>query len=118
MSLVFNTKTYSANSFGTNSVDYIGAAKTVTVKDDVVLRRNAPKPTSVFSGVGRASAKLTRTLTLTGALTPSGDAIIECSVSVPVGYTAADVDALLNDFGALVSGADMKSLVKSQKINF
>lgn len=118
MSLVFNTKTYSANTFGTNSVDYIGAAKTVSVKDDLVLRRTAPKPTSVFSGVGRANAKLSRTLTLTGSLTPTGDAIAEINISVPAGYAAADVDALLNDFGALVSGADMKTFVKSQKINF
>lgn len=118
MSLVFNTKTYNANSFNANSVDYIGAAKTVTIKDDLSVRRTAPKQSSVFSGVGRSQAKLTRTLTLTGALTPSGDAIISCDVSVPVGYTAADVDALLNDFGALISGADFKSIVKSQKINF
>lgn len=118
MAITFNTKTYNANSFNSSSVDYIGAAKTVTVKDDLSLRRTAPKATAVFSGVGRAQAKLTRTLTLTGSLTPTGDAIISCDVSVPVGYTAGDVDALLNDFGALVSGADMKTLVKSQKINY
>lgn len=118
MALTFNTKTYNANSFNANSVDYIGASKTVTVKDDLSLRRTAPKATSVFSGVGRAQAKLTRTLSLTGALTPTGDAIINCDVSVPVGYTAADVDALLNDFGAMISGAEMKTLVKSQKINY
>lgn len=118
MSLVFNTKTYTPNSFGSNNVDYIGAAKTVTVKDDVVLRRTAPKSSATFSGVGRAQAKLTRTLTLTGALTPAGDAIVSIEVSVPVGFASADVDALCNDFGALVSGADFKSLVKSQKINY
>lgn len=118
MSIVFNTKTYSANTFNANSVDYIGAAKSISTKDDLVLRRTAAKPTPVFSGVGRASAKLTRTLALTGAVTPSHDAIVNIDVSVPVGYTAADVDALLNDFGALVSGADFKTLVKAQKINY
>lgn len=118
MSITFNTKTYTADSFQKDQVGYIGAVKTVTVKDDLKLSRSAPKPTAVFSGVGRTVAKLTRTLTLTGSLTPTGDAIIEVSVSVPVGYTAADVDALLNDMGALVSGADMKTHVKSQKVSY
>jgi hypothetical protein len=118
MSLVFNTKTYNANSFNASSVDYIGASKTVSTKDDLVLRRTAAKASSVFSGVGRAQAKLTRTLALTGALTPTGDAIVNIEVSVPVGYTAADVDTLLNDTGALLSGADFKTLVKAQKINY
>lgn len=118
MSLVFNTKTYNADSYQKDSVGYVGVLKTVSVKDDVVLRRTAPKPTSVFSGVGRTSAKLTRTLTLTGALTPTGDAICEISVSVPVGYASADVDALLNDMGALLSSASMKTHVKSQTISF
>lgn len=118
MSLTFNTKTYNLDSQKGDQVLYIGAAKTVSVKDDLKLGRTAPKPTAVFSGVGRTVAKLTRTLTLTGALTPTGEALVEVSVSVPVGYTAADVDALLNDMGALVSGADMKSHVKSQKITF
>lgn len=118
MSLTFNTKTYAADSYQQNSVGYIGAAKTTSVKDDFVLRRTAPKPTSVFSGVGRAIAKLTRTFNLTGALTPQGDAIVEVSVSVPVGYASADVDALLNDIGAYISGADFKTLVKTQKIAY
>jgi hypothetical protein len=118
MSLTFNTKTYSPDSYQQNAVGYIGAAKTVSVKDDLSLKRTAPKATSVFSGVGRSTAKLTRTLTLTGALTTSGDAIVEINVSVPVGYASADVDALLNDTGALLSGADFKTLVKSQKFTY
>lgn len=118
MSLTFNTKTYTADSFQKDQVGYIGAAKTVSVKDDLKVARTAPKPTITFSGNGRTTAKLTRTLTLTGALTTASDAIIECNVSVPVGFTAADIDALLNDFGALVSGADMKTIVKTQKVSF
>lgn len=118
MSLTFNTKTYTADSYSKDLVGYIGAGKTVTVKDDLKLSRTAPKPTASFSGLGRANAKLSRTLTLTGALTPTGDAIVECSVAVPAGFTAADVDTLLDDFGALISGADMKTIVKSQKISF
>lgn len=118
MSLTFNTKTYNADSFQQNAVGYIGAAKTVSVKDDLSLKRTAPKPTAVFSGVGRTEAKLTRTLVLTGALTPSGEAIVDISVSVPVGYASADVDALLNDMGALLSSASFKTHVKSQQVSF
>jgi hypothetical protein len=118
MSLTINAKTYTADSFASNSVGYIGSLKTVSVKDDVRLLRTAPKATAVFSGVGRTSAKLSRTLTLTGALTPQGDGIVEISVSVPVGYASADVDALLNDMGSFLASASFKSHVKSQQVNF
>jgi hypothetical protein len=118
VALTINAKTYNADSYAQNAVGYIGSAKTVTVKDDVILRRTAPKPTSVFSGVGRTSAKMTRTLTLTGALTPTGEAILEISVSVPVGYASADVDTLLNDMGAYLASASFKTHVKSQQISY
>lgn len=118
MSLTVNAGTYTGDSYTANAIGYIGAAKTVSVKDDVKLSRTAPKPTATFSGVGRTSAKLTRTLTLTGALTPTGDAIVEIQVSVPVGYTAANVDTLLNDMGAFLSSASFKTHVKSQQIAY
>lgn len=119
MSLSINTKTYTADSFGTSAVGYIGASKTVTTKDDVSLRRTAPKPVPLkFSGVGRTQAKMTRTFALTGALTPTGDAICDISVSIPVGYASADVDALLDDMGAFLASASFKSHVKSQQISF
>lgn len=118
MPLTFNTKTYTQDSFDINRVGYIGAAKTVSVKDDLVLARQAPKPTPTFSGVGRSDAKLTRTVTLSGALTPSAPAILDIAVSIPVGTAAADVDALLNDMGAFLSSADFKTHVKAQKIAF
>lgn len=118
MSLSINTKTYASDSFQQNQVGYIGVLKTVSVKDDVILKRTAPKSTDTFSGVGRTSAKMTRTLTLTGAKTLAGDALVEINVSVPVGYASADVDALLNDMGAFLASATFKSHVKSQQINF
>lgn len=118
MSLTINAKTYTADSFGVNAVGYIGSLKTVSVKDDVSLKRTAPKPTAVFSGVGRTSAKLTRTLALTGALTPASDALVDISVSVPVGFTGADVDALLNDMGSFLASASFKTHVKAQQINY
>lgn len=118
MSLTINAKTYTADSFQQNSVGYIGSAKTVSVKDDVQLKRVAPKATSVFSGVGRTQAKLTRTVILTSALTPSGDAILSIDVSVPVGMTSADIDSMLNDFGAFLASASFKTHVKAQQINY
>lgn len=118
MSLTFNTKTYTADSYQQDTVGYNGPAKTISIKDNMSLSRTAPKATAVFSGVARARAKLTRTLTLTGALTVSGDAIVDINVSVPVGAASADVDALLNDLGAFLSGADSKTLVKNSKITY
>lgn len=118
MSLVINAKTYTADRFGSDNVGYIGTLKTVSVKDDVSLKRTAPKPVANLSGVGRTQAKLVRTLTLTGALTPAGDANVEVNVTVPVGFAAADVDAMLNDMGAFLASATFKSHVKTQQISF
>jgi hypothetical protein len=118
MSITVNITSYNADSFQKDQVGYIGPAKTVSVKDDLRLARTAPKPTTTFSGLARTSAKLSRTFTLTGALTPTGDAIIDVQVAVPVGYTAANVDSLLNDMGALLSSASFKTHVKSQQIAY
>jgi hypothetical protein len=118
MSLTWNTKVFTADQYGVNAVGYVGTTKTLSVKDDLLLKRTAPKPTASFSGVGRISAKLTRTLTITGALTPTGDAICEINVSIPVGFAGADVDALLNDMGAGLSSSEFKTLVKNAKIAY
>jgi len=118
MSLTVNASTYTADSFGTSAVGYNGPAHTVSVKDDVRLSRTAPKPTTTFSGVGRTSAKLTRTLTLTGALTTTWDAILDIQVTVPVGASGANIDSLLNDMGAFLASASFKTHVKNQQISF
>lgn len=118
MSLTINAKTYTADSFQQNSVGYIGTLKTVSTKDDVRLSRTSPKATDVFSGLGRTSAKMTRTLALTGAKTTSSDAICTIDVAIPVGFTAADVDALLNDMGSFLASASFKAHVKSQQVAF
>jgi hypothetical protein len=118
MSLTVNTKTYSADNFGQNAVSYNGPAHTLSILDDIQLKRVYPKPTSLFSGVGRTTAKLSRTLTLAGVLTPTGVAIVEINVSVPVGAAAADIDALLNDMGSYLSSASAKTQVKGLQINF
>lgn len=118
MSLTINAKTYNADRFGSDAVGYVGPAHTVSVADDASLSRVAPKPTQVFSGVGRTSAKLTRTHTLTGALTPTGNSICQINVSVPVGVAGADVDSVLDDMGAFLASAAFKTHVKGQQITF
>jgi|SwirhirootsSR3_FD_contig_61_2980747_length_2109_multi_3_in_0_out_0_1 hypothetical protein len=118
MSLVFNTKTYSADSFGANQVGFIGPAKSGSVKDDLVLRRTGAKPVTNFSGVNRSNLKLTRTQTLTNALTPSHDAIMDIVSSLPVGMSDASVDAMCDDVAALIGSASFKTHLKTLKVNF
>lgn len=118
MALTINAKTYGADSFGANAVGYFGPAHTASVKDDVRLSRVFAKPTSVFSGVGRTSAKITRTVTLTGALTTTWDAILDIQVTIPVGMASADVDTLLNDMGACLASASFKTHVKGLQVSF
>lgn len=118
MSLTINAKTYTADGYQADRVTYAGPLKTVSVKDTLNLARTNPKVTSVFSGLGRTQAKLTRTLTLTGALTPTGDAIVDISIAIPVGSAGADVDALLNDLGSYLSSASSKLLAKNLTISY
>jgi len=118
MSLTFNTKTFSADAFGQNAVGYVGPAKTSSMKDDLTLRRTAPKPTANFSGVSRGLAKLVRSHTLTNALNPVWDSISNVDVSLPVGIAAADVDAICADLSALVASTAFKDHLKKQLINF
>jgi hypothetical protein len=117
MSLSINTKTYNPDSYQKDQVSYVGVNNTLSVKDKVVLARTAPKPTAEFSGVGRTMAKLTRTLSLTGALTPTADAIVDVQSQIPVGFTAADVDTLCADMGAWIASSQFKALLKHQLIN-
>jgi len=118
MSLSVNAKTYNLDSNTVNYAVYAGPLNTLSVKDVVKLSRTPAKPTAQLSGVSRTDAKLTRTLTLTGALTPAHDAIGDFSMSVPVGAASADIDAILNDMGAYIASAAFKTHVKSQAIMF
>jgi len=118
MALTINAKTYNPDSYSKDQIGYIGSLKTVSIKDDVKLARTSPKPTDTFSGLGRTQAKLTRTLTLTGAKTTAGDAILTIDVAVPVGYASGDIDTLLNDMGAFLASASFKTHVKSQQVTF
>lgn len=118
MSLTVNASTYNADSVGPNLVKYAGPDHDFTTKDVLSLGRTAAKPTSLFSGVVRSDGKLTRTLALTGALTATGDAILEIKTSIPVGASSTDIDALLNDMGAFLASASYKTIVKTSAINF
>lgn len=118
MSLTVNAKSYVADAFsGPNLTVYAGPAQTLSIKDRIALGRTAAKPTSEFSGVVRASAKLTRTLTLTGALTSSGDAIFEMKTSIPVGAAGADIDTACADLGAWIASAEFKTALKESQVN-
>lgn len=116
MALTVNAKAYDADSVSTNLVTYAGPAHTLSVKDKISLGRTAAKPTSVFSGVVRADAKLTRTLTLTGSLTATGDAIFEMKTSIPIGAAAADIDTACADLGAWIASAQFKSILKESQV--
>jgi hypothetical protein len=118
MALTVNAKTFTADKFSPDNIGYFGPAHTASVKDDIQLARVSAKPTTLFSGVARSSSKLTRTLTLTGSLTPTGEAIVQISVSIPVGAAGADVDSMLNDLGSYLSGASAKLVAKNQQISF
>jgi hypothetical protein len=118
MTLTINAKAFTADSFQKDSVGYTGPAHTLSLKDYVRLLRAPAKPTATLSGVSRTDAKLTRTLTLTGALTPTHDAILDINTSIPVGAASADIDAILNDMGAYLASAAYKTFVKSQLINY
>jgi hypothetical protein len=117
MSFAFNSKTFTPNGNGQNDASYAGPDKTVTDKDDIRLVRSAPKPTATFSGVAKVSAKLTRTLALTGALTPKGDIIMEISFSTPVGAVDADLTEILADGAAFLAATSAANLLKKQTIN-
>lgn len=118
MTLSINAKTYTGNNYAPNAVGYNGPTKTASVKDDVRLSQSAPKPTDTFSGLGRTQCKTTRTLTLTGAKTATGDAIVTIDVAIPVGFAGADVDTLLNDLGAFLASATFKTHVKTPQVAF
>lgn len=118
MSLTINAKAFTADKIGENAVGYAGPANTLSSIDFFQLKRVVAKASALFSGVARSSGKLTRTLTLTGALSPTGTAIVDISVSVPVGSASVDIDSLLNDAGSWLSSASAKATVKLQTINF
>jgi len=117
MSLTVNAKTYTADRVGQDSVGYVGPADTLSVKDEILLARTEPKPTPTFSGVARYRVKLTRTHTLTGALTTSHPSVSALDHSIPVGASDADIDAICADLGAYIASAAYKAALKKLTVN-
>jgi len=117
MALTINAKTYSADSFGPNAVGYVGPAHTASVKDTVRLARTPAKPSTAYSGTNRYQLKASRTHTLTGALTTTGDSVADLGFNLPMGIASADVDALCADLGAYIASAEFKTLLKAMTIS-
>lgn len=117
MSIVVNTKTY-ANDVPSSkdSQPYLGPAHTLSIKDKFDLFRTAPRASKEFSGMARSRARLVRTVTLTGALTPTGDITIDVNINVPVGAAGADVDTAMTDFSAALAQSWAKDLAKNLDI--
>lgn len=118
MSLTPGALTYTLDSSEKDSAGYIGPIHAFNQKDDIILKRVAPKPTAVFSGVSRTSWKWTYTNVLSGALTPRGDSIFELNVSMPIGVAAATADALAVIFQSMIAEADFVTHVKNARIQF
>lgn len=116
MSLTISTKTYT---FDTNKTPdsslYVGPAQTAAVKDYVVIRRTAPKPTKDFGGVVRSSEKTVKSVVINGI---TRDLIAETQFSWPVGADQASVTALRVDHSSLVASAATQTLVDNAKISY
>lgn len=117
MSLTVNAKSYVRDGLTQNYGLYTGPLKTMTVKDDIKVSRIKPTPVSTSSGVATSALKLTRTLTLTGAIEPARDSITDISQRIPVGASSADIDAICNDLGAYIASAEYKTIVKAGRID-
>jgi hypothetical protein len=114
MTITLNTKAYNADvASSPNSVPYLGPSNTFSVMDKLDLYRTMPKATKEFSGIARSRLKVSRTLTLTGALTATGPLTIDISMNVPVGAASADVDSALADVAAAYAQQWVKDLAKN-----
>lgn len=118
MSITINTKAYTANKYNGNSVGYFGPNNSALSQDKVFMSATDTKGNAAYSGDIRATVRFFRTVALTGALTPAGEAYVDVPVKIPKGAAGADIDALLNDVGAFLSSADGKTFVKSQKTSW
>jgi len=110
VTITVNTKAYA---FDTNLTPdagrMTGPAQTAADKDILDLKRTAPKPTSDFDGVSRASAKFVRTKTLASG--KKVELIAEANFSIPVGVVKADVDSIRDDLGDLLISTNGDDLV-------
>lgn len=114
MTITVNTKAYTQDlPTSKDSCPYVGPGQTGGNLDKFDLYRTYPKATATFSGVNRTRVKLSRTLTLTGALSATGPAVLDLSINIPVGAASADVDSLLSDLAAGLGQQWAKDLAKN-----
>lgn len=114
MALTISTKTYSFDTNPTpDSARYTGPAQTATVKDFILLKRQAPKPVVGFAGVARSSEKTVKSCVIDGV---TRDLIAETTFSYPVGAPPADVTALRADHVSLLGNAATETLVDKAKL--
>lgn len=117
MALTINAKSYVADGFQSDSVHYQGPANTTSVKDQLIRKRFAAKPTETYSGNVQYLLKANRTHTLTGAKTASGEGSCEMLFKLPVGISDADRDSYCNDLGAYIASAAFKADLKAGQVN-
>mgnify|MGYP001140973330 CR=1 FL=1 len=114
----FNSKTYKLDSSTANSATYRGPGQTLSIRDQLQLSRQRIKTSAAYSGTSRGNATLTRTVPLTGALTPTGVASLSVDPALPVGMADADQDALIADFRGFVASSEFATWVKSRTFIF
>lgn len=110
----FNSKTYTLDSNTANSAIYRGPGQTLSVRDQLQVSRQRIKTSAAYSGTSRGNATLTRTVALTGALSPSGVASMSVDPALPVGMSGADQDALIADFRGFVASDEFVTWIKSR----
>lgn len=116
MSLTINAKTYDFDTFRSSDIArYNGPNHTLSVKDYVDAKRTSPKPTATFAGQGKASLKLTRTVT--DGTDPVGDGLCEIAVSFPVGGASAELDAFIDDLAVWLATTSAKDLLEDHDIH-
>lgn len=107
MSITFNAKTYTLKSKVGSTNTFNGPANTLSSKDILEIKAIDPKPTKDFHGVARPSAKLVRK-------NAAGDeSNIGMVGSIAASSTPAEIQALKDDFEALVALAAIDSLCLS-----
>lgn len=74
-----------------NRTTYIHSTHTLSAKDTLSFYRTLPKPSGNFKGVAKTATKFSKDITVLGAdgSNVTAPIIVEVSVSLPVGATAA-----------------------------
>lgn len=112
-----NTRTYAQDAQTPDSVSYTGPAHTFSTNDVMQLARVRPKPgRNGDLGVARPEMKLTKSNVVNSTTGERKDSIFRLSGSIPVGTSAADIEAGLADIAAFAASNDAKDLFKKLDI--